>query len=110
MFEETMPEIFPETSPGNFVWDPEMGKWVMSVFNSYQWDLNYENPEVFNRMVEEMLFLANQGVEVLRLRLWALDEMAVQGAWFENPGRALLVSRILAGEADGRLRPGDGHG
>ena len=30
-------------------------------------DLNYENPAVFNRMAEEMLFLANQGVEILRL-------------------------------------------
>lgn len=29
--------------------------------------LNYANPSVFNRMAEEMLFLANQGVEVLRL-------------------------------------------
>jgi amylosucrase len=34
MFEETMPEIFPETSPGNFTWDPQMQKWVMTVFNT----------------------------------------------------------------------------
>ena len=40
MFEETMPEIFPETSPGNFIYDEEMERWVMSVFNAYQWDLN----------------------------------------------------------------------
>ncbi|MEW8552097.1 MAG: alpha-amylase family glycosyl hydrolase, partial [Candidatus Thiodiazotropha endolucinida] len=33
MFEETMPEIFPETSPGNFTWDETMQKWVMTVFN-----------------------------------------------------------------------------
>jgi len=46
MFEETMPEIFPETSPGSFIWDPTLGKWVMTVFNSYQWDLNYTNPRV----------------------------------------------------------------
>ena len=36
-------------------------------FHKYQWDLNYANPAVFNRMAEEMLFLANQGVEVIRL-------------------------------------------
>lgn len=36
IYEETMPEIFPETSPGNFTWDEDMGKWVMTVFNSYQ--------------------------------------------------------------------------
>jgi amylosucrase len=41
--------------------------WVWTTFHSYQWDLNYANPAVFNRMAEEMLFLANQGVEVLRL-------------------------------------------
>jgi len=34
---------------------------------SYQWDLNYANPVVFIRMIQEMLFLANQGAEVLRL-------------------------------------------
>ena len=36
MFEQSMPEIFPETSPGNFTWDEEMGRWVMTVFNNYQ--------------------------------------------------------------------------
>jgi len=46
MFEETMVEIFPQTSPGNFTWNEEMGKWVMTSFNSYQWDLNYSNPSV----------------------------------------------------------------
>ena len=30
-------------------------------------DLNYSNPEVFRSMAEEMLFLANQGVTILRL-------------------------------------------
>ena len=48
MFEETMPEIFPETSPGNFVWDDEMERWVMSVFNSFQWHFNNSKPAVFN--------------------------------------------------------------
>ncbi len=46
MFEQSMPEIFPETAPGNFTWDEEMGRWVMTVFNDYQWDLNYSNPAV----------------------------------------------------------------
>ena len=44
-----------------------MRSWVWTTFHSYQWDLNYANPAVFNRMAEEMLFLANQGVEVIRL-------------------------------------------
>jgi amylosucrase len=44
-----------------------MQRWVWTTFNSFQWDLNYTNPEVFRAMAEEMLFLANQGVEVMRL-------------------------------------------
>ncbi len=50
IYEETLPEIFPETAPGNFTWDAEMGKWVMTVFNTYQWDLNYRNPAVLIEM------------------------------------------------------------
>jgi amylosucrase len=67
MFEETMPEIFPETSPGNFTWDEAMGRWVMTVFNHYQWDLNYGNPAVFIEMLDILLFWANQGADILRL-------------------------------------------
>ena len=67
IYEETMPEIFPVTSPGNFTWDEEMGKWVMTVFNSYQWDLNYRNPAVLIEMMDIILFWANQGADILRL-------------------------------------------
>jgi len=42
-------------------------KWVWTTFYHFQWDLNYNNPAVFNAMMGEMLFLANQGVEILRL-------------------------------------------
>jgi amylosucrase len=67
IYEETMPEIFPATSPGNFTWDEAMGKWVMTVFNSYQWDLNYRNPAVLIEMVDIILFWANKGADILRL-------------------------------------------
>ena len=67
IYEETMPEIFPVTSPGNFTWDEEMGKWVMTVFNSYQWDLNYRNPAVLIEMIDIILFWANQGADILRM-------------------------------------------
>lgn len=66
-FEKTMPDIFPDSSPGSFTFDAQSGKWVMSVFNSYQWDLNFTNPEVFVRMMEHILFYANLGVDVLRI-------------------------------------------
>ncbi len=66
-YEANLREIFPEQRPGSFTWIPAIGRWVWTTFNSFQWDLNYANPEVFTRMAEEMLFLANQGVEILRL-------------------------------------------
>lgn len=66
-YEAHLREIFPEEHPGAFTYFEDIGKWVWTTFHSNQWDLNYANPEVFNQMAEEMLFLANQGVEVLRL-------------------------------------------
>ncbi len=66
-FEATLREIFPEEHPGAFTYFEDIDRWVWTTFHSNQWDLNYANPEVFNRMAGEMLFLANQGVEVLRL-------------------------------------------
>jgi amylosucrase len=55
MFEETMPEIFPDTAPGNFTWIDGMDKWVMTVFKNYQWDLNYSNPAVFIEMMGRLI-------------------------------------------------------
>lgn len=66
-FERSMAEVFPDDRPGSFTYRSAMKKWVWTTFYNFQCDLNYENPVVFNRMLEEMLFLANQGVEVLRL-------------------------------------------
>jgi len=66
-YEKTMPEVFTEDHPGAFTYVTQIKKWVWTTFHTYQWDLNYENPVLFNRMIEEMLFLANQGVEILRL-------------------------------------------
>ncbi len=66
-FERTVPQVFPTTAPGNFSWCPEVNKVVMTTFYPYQWDLNYANPAVFNDMTENMLFLCNQGVDIIRL-------------------------------------------
>lgn len=65
-YEKSMGDVFPDDHLGAFTYRSGMRKWVWTTFHNYQWDLNYENPVVFNRMLEEMLFLANQGVEVLR--------------------------------------------
>ena len=62
-----MPQVFPTTAPGNFSWVPEVGKVVMPTFWPYQWDLNYANPVVFNDMTDNMLYLCNHGIDVIRL-------------------------------------------
>lgn len=66
-YEQSLREIFPDEHPGAFTYFPECQQWVWTTFHSYQWDLNYQNPALFNAMVQEMLVLANSGVEVLRL-------------------------------------------
>jgi glycosidase len=66
-YERYLREIFPEEHPGAFTYHDDLKSWVWTTFHDYQWDLNYANPVVFNRMSEEMLFLANQGIEIIRL-------------------------------------------
>jgi len=66
-YEKTLREVFPDEHPGAFTLVPAMNRWVWTSFHSFQWDLNYANPAVFNAMAEELLLLANLGVEVLRL-------------------------------------------
>ena len=67
LYEKTCPEVFPTTAPGNFTWLEDIRKHVMTTFYPYQWDLNYRNPVVLNEMVFNMLYLANQGVDIIRL-------------------------------------------
>ena len=66
-FEKTVPQVFPTTAPGNFTYCEEAGKVVMTTFYPYQWDLNYRNPVVFNDMTADMLFLCNNGIDIIRL-------------------------------------------
>ena len=66
-YEQTVPQVFPTTAPGNFTWCEEAKKVVMTTFYPYQWDLNYANPAVFRDMTDNMLNLCNHGVDVIRL-------------------------------------------
>ncbi|MFN5427770.1 MAG: alpha-amylase family glycosyl hydrolase, partial [Bacteroidota bacterium] len=66
-FDAAMPEIFPESSPGNFTYIKECRQWVMTVFHQYQWDLNYTNPAVFIAMLDNLFFYANLGVDIVRI-------------------------------------------
>ena len=93
-FEQSMPEVFPETSPGNFTWDEEMGRWVMTVFNDYQWDLNYSNPAVFIEMLDIILYWANQGADILRLDAVAFLWKKI-GSVCQNEREAHLILQLL---------------
>jgi amylosucrase len=113
-FERDMPEIFPESAPGNFTWSEEMGKWVMTVFHNYQWDLNYTNPNVFRAMLDNVLFYGNLGVDLLRIDapafIWkqmgtscqnlpqahTLLKLIKQCVQVATPGMALLGEAIVA--------------
>jgi amylosucrase len=66
-YERTLPEVFPDFKSGNFAYYEAIDRWVWTTFNEYQWDLNYKNPAVFGEMLDTILFLANQGVEILRM-------------------------------------------
>ncbi|MDI1322019.1 MAG: alpha-amylase family glycosyl hydrolase [Algoriphagus sp.] len=113
-FEEQMPDIFPESSPGNFIYDHDCKKWVMTVFHTYQWDLNFTNPIVFREMLDNILFYANLGVDVLRIDapafIWkqtgtacqnlpqahTLLKLIKQCVLVSAPGMALLGEAIVA--------------
>ncbi|MCB1353834.1 MAG: alpha-glucosidase C-terminal domain-containing protein [Rhodobacteraceae bacterium] len=66
-YEKTLLEVFPDNAPGNFTWYADFERWVWTTFNEHQWDLNWANPQIFLEMTRVMLFLANRGVEILRL-------------------------------------------
>jgi amylosucrase len=66
-YEATLVEVFPDNAPGNFTHYPDFNKWVWTTFNEHQWDLNWANPQVFLEIVDIMLYLANRGVDVVRL-------------------------------------------
>jgi amylosucrase len=93
-YERTLRDIFPSLRRGCFTWHEGCRKWVWTTFNSFQWDLNYSNPDVFRAMVEEMRFLANHGVEVLRLDAVAFIWKQL-GTSCENRPEAHMVIRAF---------------
>ena len=113
-FERGMPEIFPESSPGNFTYCKEINRWVMTVFHDYQWDLNYTNPAVLLDMLDTIFFYGNLGVDVLRIDapafIWkqvgttcqnlpqahALLRLIKQCVQAAMPGMAILGEAIVA--------------
>ena len=95
-YEQTLPEVFPQMAPGNFTFDPSSrrGGWVWTSFHSYQWDLNYANPDVFVEMLQVMLDLANVGVDVLRLDAIAFTWKRM-GTNCQNQPEAHLLAQLF---------------
>ncbi|MEO7394150.1 MAG: alpha-amylase family glycosyl hydrolase, partial [Chitinophagaceae bacterium] len=93
-YDKAMPEIFPETAPGNFTYIPEIQKWVMTVFHNYQWDLNYRNPAILLEMLDTVFFYANLGVDILRIDAPAFIWKQV-GTTCQNLPQAHSLLRLL---------------
>lgn len=93
-FEQTMPEVFPVSAPGNFTWNETMQKWVMTVFHDFQWDLNYGNPQVFIEMIDIILFWANKGADVIRLDAVAFLWKKI-GTTCQNEREAHLLLQLM---------------
>lgn len=114
LYDQSMPEVFPEAAPGNFTFIEEVNKWVMTVFHAYQWDLNFTNPQVFEAMLDNIFFFANLGVDILRIDapafIWkqagttsqnlpqahTLLRLIKQAVNIASPGMALLGEAIVA--------------
>ncbi|WP_282837223.1 alpha-amylase family protein [Microbacterium flavum] len=104
-YERTTREIFPDDHRGSFV-QLEDGRWIWSTFYHYQWDLNYANPAVFRAMAGEMLFLANRGVDVLRMDAVAFIWKRLGTSCESLPEAHLLLqafNAVLAMAAPGML-------
>lgn len=93
-FGKNMPDIFPETAPGNFTWNAACKKWVMTVFHNYQWDLNYTNPAVFVDMLDNVFFHANLGVDILRIDAPAFI-WKEKGTACQNLPKAHTILRLI---------------
>lgn len=93
-YNATLREIFPQGRRGSFTYREDIDHWVWTTFHAYQWDLNYRNPAVFRQMLDEMLFLANVGADVLRLDAIAFIWKEI-GTTSENLPQAHTIVRAF---------------
>jgi maltose alpha-D-glucosyltransferase/alpha-amylase len=59
--------IFIDTEKSNWTYDPVAGQYYWHRFFSHQPDLNWDNPMVFEEVVEVMRYWLDMGVDALRL-------------------------------------------
>ena len=93
-YEKSLPEVFPDFAPGNFTWDEELNAWVWTTFNDYQWDVNWSNPNVVYEFADIALYLANRGVDCLRLDAIAFIWKRM-GTNSQNQPEVHALTRIL---------------
>jgi amylosucrase len=93
-FEATLPEVFPDLSPGNFTWVDDVQGWVWTTFRDFQWDLDWTNPNVFAEIADVVVYLANLGVEILRLDAVAFTWKRL-GTNSQNQPEAHLIAQAL---------------
>jgi amylosucrase len=98
-WEEALPEVFPEMSPGNFTWNDELRHWVWTTFREFQWDLDYTNPDVLVEMAGIALDLANLGVDILRLDAIAFTWKRL-GTNCQNQPEAHLIAQVIRAVVD----------
>jgi maltose alpha-D-glucosyltransferase / alpha-amylase len=58
--------IFTDTEPSNWTWDPVAGQYYWHRFFSHQPDLNWDNPEVKEKMFEVMEYWLERGLDGFR--------------------------------------------
>ncbi len=97
-YERTLPEVFPDFAPGNFTWDDELAGWVWTTFNSFQWDVNWTNPDVLCEYIDIIINLANQGVDCLRLDAIAFIAKRM-GTNCQNQPEVHAITQILRAAA-----------
>ena len=97
--------IFTDTEDSNWAWDQKAQKYYWHRFFSHQPDLNYDNPEVREKMKEVMFFWLDMGVDGLRLdAVPYLYER--EGTTSENLPETIAYVKELRAAVEDRYGPG----
>ncbi|PSQ95857.1 MAG: maltose alpha-D-glucosyltransferase [Bacteroidetes bacterium SW_9_63_38] len=97
--------IFTDAEDSNWAWDQKAQKYYWHRFFSHQPDLNYDNPEVREKMKEVMFFWLDMGVDGLRLdAVPYLYER--EGTNSENLPETIAYVKELRAAVEDRYGPG----
>ena len=66
-YDDLLEQEFDDRLRGAFTYLPDKKEYVLTTNNKHSWDMNYKNPMVLNKMIRNLLFLANNGVDVFRI-------------------------------------------